>query len=98
MNLIGKGITWLYRKTMIKEMKKNQEVQKSDQDKKRDEMYRKLKELYNFVDWLNKKALPNRRARKTFWRRIANNENVMEETIKNIMKAYEQKEENPKEK
>lgn len=52
-------------------------------------LIKNLRELYHFVKWLNTKALPNRRARKDFWRRIANGETLIEKTITNLEKRFE---------
>lgn len=96
MNIIGKTITWLYQKYMQKQIKKEQQNRKSAEDIKKEKIYKQLKDLYNFVEWLNKKAIPNRRTRKNFWRRVANNEPLLEETLMNIIKQYAKKDEKPK--
>jgi len=51
-----------------------------------------LKNLYEFVDWLNKKVLKNRRERKAFWSRVSRGESILEETAVKILTKYEKRE------
>jgi ATP-dependent helicase/DNAse subunit B len=49
---------------------------------------KEMKELYNFVTWVNKQ-FRNRAGRKAFWRRIYAGENLVEKQIQRLLKAYQ---------
>ncbi len=49
----------------------------------------KMKELYNFVTWINKN-IGNRAARKAFWKRIMNGEDLVEKQLQRLLKLYQE--------
>jgi flagellar biosynthesis GTPase FlhF len=73
--------------------KKQQEEKKKINDEKLKEAGARLKQLAEFVQFLNEKAFRNRHERKAFWRDVQDGKPVMEETLKNILRRYGVKEE-----
>ena len=49
-------------------------------------LYKQLKELYEFVRWINTKALPNRHSKKAFWICVAKGQPLVENMIDDLAK------------
>lgn len=77
--------------------KKQNEAKKKLQDEKLKEVYTRLKQLDEFVKFLNEKAFANRHERKAFWRDVQDGRPVIEETLKRILSRYGVKDETMKE-
>ena len=86
----GKLVTWLYKKHAEKTMKKAQQINKKRKDTEREQVLEQMKQLYGFVIFLNK-HFKNRHERKTFWKSVAGDEPVMEQTIQRLIKRMKEK-------
>ena len=91
--LISKFCTWY----MGRLQKKSQVINKQIQDKKLEDAGNNLKGLYEFVKFINEKALKNRHERKTFWRNVSNGQPLVETTLLNMLRQYGVKEASVKE-
>jgi len=69
-------------------IKREREKKLTEDDKKRLAFVNKMRELYNFVKWLNEKGLPNRQQRKSFWRNVKEGQPVLENALKNLIEVY----------
>jgi len=87
MKLLTKLSQWYLNKQRHAQQKK----QTNKQDNTTIQVYNNLKQLYTFVKWLNDKGLGNRRARKTFWSKVKNNEPILETTLQNLINNYAQR-------
>lgn len=87
MNPLTKFCNWYLKKKLIKQ--KKAQAKKVDKDKQI--VYEQLRQLYSFVKWLNTKGLPNRHARKSFWRAVYNGQPVIENTINQIIENHKKK-------
>jgi len=87
MNPITKFCNWyLKRKIAQQQSTKKQKLTKDQQI-----VYKKMKDLYSFVQWLNTKGLKNRHQRKAFWRAVKDNKPILEETLAKIVINYSEK-------
>jgi len=77
--------------------KKQAEVKKKIQDEKLKEVYTRLKQLEEFIKFLNEKAFANRGERKRFWKDVLEGKPVIEDTLKRILSRYGVKDETIKE-
>ena len=87
-NFIEKIITNLYVKIIQRKQKKEQTKKLTDQDKQKMVIYKQLKEVYSFVNWLNTKGLKSRKQRKSFWRAVREGRPVIEDTLNNLIQNY----------
>jgi hypothetical protein len=78
---------WFITRTM-----KKQAVKEALRKKKETiEFAEKMKELYNFVKWINMpKQLPNRAARKAFWMRVKNGESLVEKQVERLLANFQE--------
>ncbi len=90
-NFIEKVVTKLYMTIMKKKQSKEQKKKLTEQEKQKLVIYKQLKELYSFVNWLNTKGLKNRRERKGFWRAVKEGRPVIEDTLNNLIRQYASK-------
>ena len=77
--------------------KKQNEAKQKIQDEKLKEAYTRLKQLAEFVEFLNTKAFTNRHERKAFWNDVQAGHPVVEDTLKRILSRYGVKDETMKE-
>jgi hypothetical protein len=84
MTFLTKLAQWHLRRVI----KKEQEKKLTEMDKKRMEVYKQLKALYEFVKWLNTKGLPQRQQRKQFWDDVKRGHSVMESVINQVAERY----------
>ncbi len=87
-NLIAK----IYRYQLQRKAKAQRKGQDYKKEKERAEMYNFLKLTYQFVRWLNTKGLGNRHARKIFWKRVINGEQIEEKVLLNLLEKFSKKE------
>lgn len=80
-------------KYLNRKSQKKQEVKKKIEDKKLEEVITRLKQLAEFIKFLNEKAFQNRHEKKKFWRDVQDGLPVMEDTIKRILSRYGVKDE-----
>lgn len=73
--------------------KKQQEQKKKINDEKLKDAGARLKQLAEFVQFLNEKGFSNRHERKAFWRDVQEGRPVVEDTLKRILSRYGVKEE-----
>jgi len=85
--IIKKLYAWIVRREYRKRLKQ--------QEKKQREIYKKLRDLYQFVRWLNAN-FANRREKKAFWRAVMEGRPVLEKTLEDLAKRYEVKKEEKK--
>ncbi len=85
--MLSKIIKRVYHWVIKKETNKKIKIQKEQ----RKEIYKKLRELYSFVQWLNNN-FTNRRERKIFWRNVSRGKPILEQTLETLVKKYETKE------
>jgi len=78
-------------KIQKKETAKKTNQQLSDKDKERAEIYKQLRNLFQFVRWLEKYGFRNRRERKSFWKAVASNTHVVEDTVLTVSERYAKK-------
>lgn len=91
MKIVDKILAWIY----IYLTKKKQTQEKEKVDKDRERVVAELRQVYTFIRWLNTKCLKNRHERKTFWRRVNDNEEQIPETITKLIKAYKNESSSP---
>ena len=91
-----KFIETLARKYLNRKQKVAQEAKKRIEDKKLEEAGDRLKQLYEFVRFINEKCVRNRHERKTFWRNVSEGRPLVEETIINVLRRMGVKEESIK--
>lgn len=84
MNIFTKFAQW----HLTKQYKKQQKKRQTGEFEKNKEVYQNLKNLLDFVRWLNTKGLSNRAQRKAFWAKIKAGEPILETTLKNIIAQY----------
>ena len=89
MNVIDKFCQWY----LGRKQQKAQKVQQEAKDKKLEEAGAKIKALYEFVKLLNTQILRNRNERKGFWRNVSEGRPLVEDTLLNILRRLEVKEE-----
>ena len=70
-----------------KEKDKQTNVKLNEQDKKREELYKQLGSLYQFVRWTDK-GFRNRKERKAFWKSVSENTEIIKDTISNMINQY----------
>jgi hypothetical protein len=76
----------LYQNHMRSISKKNDLKEMSQLEKDRMKLYQQLRDLYEFVKWINTKGLPNRHARKAFWYNVAAGQPLVENMIDDMAK------------
>ena len=86
--MIKKFIMKLASKIQKKENAKKTEQKLNSKDKERAEIYKQLRNLFQFVRWLEKYGFRNRRERKSFWKAVASNTQVVEDTILTVGEKY----------
>ena len=87
MKFLTKFSQWYLRKQRQKQIEKAKQKQGETAIK----VYTSLKQLYDFVKWLNTKGLPNRHQKKAFWAKVKNGEPLVEDTIKKLVDSYANK-------
>jgi len=87
--MYGKIVTWLYKKHAEKTMKQAQKLNEKRKDAERQQVLEQMRQLYSFVQFLNRQFV-NRKEKKSFWLSVAKNENVMENTIKKLIKRMKE--------
>jgi len=85
-------IAKLYRYTLKKKAQKQQKNQQSKVEQERAEMYHYLKLTYQFVRWLNTKGIGNRHARKAFWKKVIDGEQLEEKVLVDLLSKFSKKE------
>jgi hypothetical protein len=86
-NMFQKVKQWFMSRAMKKKAVKEAKKRKKETLK----FIKLMKELYNFVKWLNMpKQLPNRAARKAFWMRVKNGEDLVEKQIKRLLANFQE--------
>lgn len=91
--MFEKVIAKLYQWSMKRAMARHQKKNMTESQKKRQEMYVHLRELYSFVRWLNTKGLGNRHQRKAFWREVREGKPVIENVLNQLLNKYAPKSE-----
>lgn len=86
----------MYTWRVNKRRKKQAKVKLTEKEKKRKEIHQNMKDLYDFVNWLNTKGLGNRAEKKNFWMQVKNGEPLMEKTLKNLIEQFAPKEKEKK--
>jgi hypothetical protein len=89
-------IVKLYNWRMKKLQKRQMEKRLTAQEKQQQKFHLQMRELYGFVRWLNQKGLPNRKARKRFYKDLVDNKPILENTIKGLVYRYAPKTYDPK--
>lgn len=77
--------------------KKQNEAKQKLNDEKLKEVYTRLKQLEEFIKFLNEKAFASRHERKAFWRDVLEGKPVIEDTLKRILTRYGVKDDTMKE-
>ena len=80
--IIKKAYYWVVKRETNKKIKIQKEQTK--------EIYKKLRELYSFIQWLNNN-FTNRKERKIFWRNVSRGKPILEQTLKNLVEKYEKR-------
>lgn len=93
MNFLDKLAVWFYQCRLKSQQKKRAKIKKTETEKKREKIHQNLKDIYDFVRWLNTSGLSNRRARKDFWMRVKEGEPLLEKTLTNLIAQYAPKKE-----
>jgi len=88
MNWFDKFLDKIYKWRVSVHQKRQKNVKLDEKEEKRKEIYKNMRFLYQFVNWLNKEGLPNRSARKAFWHRVSHGEPVLEQTVDNFIEKY----------
>lgn len=83
MNLIDKFCTWY----LTKKQKSQQQNKKQVEDKKLEEAYKMLRDLYGFVKFLNG-TFRSRKEKKTFWRNVEEAQEPLIDTLDHILISY----------
>ena len=91
MNFLTRFFTNQCSKYLQRQIKNQQKAKAKNVDATQQEVYKQLKDLYNFVKYINTKALPNRHARKSFWARVKKGEPVLEQYLAQIIANYGKK-------
>jgi hypothetical protein len=82
--LIAKFCNWF----MTKQQQKAQKIQKQLKDAKLEEAGAKLKQLYEFVKFINEKGFRNRNDRKAFWNNVEKGQPLIEEHLLHLLRQY----------
>ena len=88
MTWLDKQLDKVYKWRVKVLQKKQQKTTVDEKEIKRAEIYRNMRFLYQFVNWLNKEWLPNRHTRKLFWHRVSHGEPILEQTVNNFIEKY----------
>ena len=89
--MFGKVIVGLYNWHSNRLKNKYEKAQGDNKDRKEIEFYENLQKLYRFSQWLNKQ-FPNRKARKSFWKAVANGQRPIESVMQMLIGQYKRKE------
>lgn len=84
MKLLTKLSQWYLKRQCVRANQKKAE----NQDKTRINIYNNLRQLYQFVAWLNSKGLKNRHQRRAFWAKVKSGEPLLEKTINDLVERY----------
>ena len=81
---IGKIYAWSIKRAKKRITKKK----KTEIELKREQFYIQLQSLYNFVLWLNTKGLKNRKEKKSFWKNVVDNQQLLPDVVKQLVDRY----------